>query len=264
RAYFDRLLMRTATALTVILAVGIFFLGRTYADVRGQVASEMKREILERFQQPEIDKMIKQVAVEQTSRQSGTVIENVATALVKAELTKRQQEIGQAISNAIRTEAIGRVAVAVAPVPPGTVVPFAGPTIPSGWLPCNGQAVTRKDYAALYSAIGQTYGNGDGVSTFNLPDYRGRFLRGVDGSANRDHERVQRQAGLGSIQDDEVGPHVHPEMAIDVERLGAGGGYRIVGAGSNFGAFQTQANGLVNQGKETRPINVAVNWIIKL
>lgn len=58
--------------------------------------------------------------------------------------------------------------------PAGAITMFAGSTLPSGWLDCTGAAVSRSTYAALFSAIGTTYGVGDGVSTFNLPNMVGR------------------------------------------------------------------------------------------
>lgn len=61
-------------------------------------------------------------------------------------------------------------------IPPGTIIHYAGRTVPSGWLICNGANVSRRDYAALFAAIGTTYGAGDGSSTFNLPNLNGRFL----------------------------------------------------------------------------------------
>ena len=64
--------------------------------------------------------------------------------------------------------------------PVGMVSPFAGNTAPSGWLLCSGQAVSRTTYSALYNIIGNTYGSGDGVTTFNLPDLRGRIVAGED------------------------------------------------------------------------------------
>lgn len=64
--------------------------------------------------------------------------------------------------------------------PTGVVLPFAGSTAPSGWLLCFGQAVSRATYSALFAAIGTTYGAGDGSTTFNLPDARGRVLAGKD------------------------------------------------------------------------------------
>jgi microcystin-dependent protein len=59
-------------------------------------------------------------------------------------------------------------------IPPGMIRMFGGPSIPSGWLACDGTAVSRTTYAALYAAIGTYWGVGDNISTFNLPDLRGR------------------------------------------------------------------------------------------
>jgi len=63
--------------------------------------------------------------------------------------------------------------------PPGTVDMFAGTTAPDGWLLCQGQAVSRTTYADLFAAIGTTWGSGNGSTTFNIPDSRGRFPVGV-------------------------------------------------------------------------------------
>ena len=65
-------------------------------------------------------------------------------------------------------------------VPPGVVLPFAGASAPAGFLLCGGQAVSRATYAALFAAIGTTFGAGDGSTTFNLPDLRGRAAIGRD------------------------------------------------------------------------------------
>jgi len=62
----------------------------------------------------------------------------------------------------------------------GEVVPFAGGTAPAGALLCNGQAVSRTDYIGLYTVLSTTYGAGNGTSTFNLPDLRGRVAAGKD------------------------------------------------------------------------------------
>jgi microcystin-dependent protein len=66
--------------------------------------------------------------------------------------------------------------------PAGIVLPFAGSVAPQGYLLCDGSAVSRTDYADLFSAIGTVYGAGDGVSTFNLPDLSGRVVLGVSQS----------------------------------------------------------------------------------
>jgi microcystin-dependent protein len=59
-------------------------------------------------------------------------------------------------------------------------MPFAGSSAPSGWLLCDGSAVSRTTYAALFAVIGTIYGAGNGSTTFNLPDLRGRVVAGVD------------------------------------------------------------------------------------
>src|SRR5574337_1225313 len=74
---------------------------------------------------------------------------------------------------AVQMPADGRV------IPPGTIVMTGRSSAPSGWLVCNGDAVGRTLYAGLFAAIGETFGVGDGTTTFNLPDMRGRVAAGV-------------------------------------------------------------------------------------
>lgn len=71
-------------------------------------------------------------------------------------------------------------------IPSGTVVDFGGSSAPSGWLLCDGTAVSRTTYAALFGVIGTSYGAGDGSTTFNLPDARGRVSvgQGTHGDVN--------------------------------------------------------------------------------
>ena len=84
-------------------------------------------------------------------------------------------------------------------IPSGAVLYFAGQTAPSGWLKANGAAVSRTAYAALFAAIGTTYGAGDGSTTFNLPDLRGEFMRGWD-----DGRGIDRGRAFGSAQGDAI------------------------------------------------------------
>jgi len=84
-------------------------------------------------------------------------------------------------------------------VPSGAVMYFAGQTAPAGWLKANGAAVSRTAYAALFAAIGTTYGAGDGSTTFNLPDRRGEFMRGWD-----DGRGIDRGRAFGSAQGDAI------------------------------------------------------------
>ena len=89
-------------------------------------------------------------------------------------------------------------------VPPGTVLAFAGGTVPTGYLLCNAAAINRTTYAGLFAAIGTTYGAGDGSTTFNLPELRGEFIRGLDNGRGVDSGRT-----LGSAQTDQMESHNH-------------------------------------------------------
>lgn len=105
-------------------------------------------------------------------------------------------------------------AVASAGVPAGAVMTFAMSTAPTGWLKCNGDAVSRTTYATLFSAIGTTFGAGDGSTTFNVPELRAEFVRGWDDSRAVDTGRV-----FGSTQSANISAHTHsidpPSTATD-------------------------------------------------
>ena len=89
-------------------------------------------------------------------------------------------------------------------VPAGAVFYFAASSAPTGYLICNGSAVSRSTYAALFAIVGTTFGAGDGSTTFNLPDLRGQFIRGIDNGRGVDTGRV-----FGSSQNDAVTEHNH-------------------------------------------------------
>lgn len=75
------------------------------------------------------------------------------------------------------------------------MIDFAGGTIPAGWLECAGQAISRSTYAALFLAIGTTHGAGDGSTTFNVPDARGRVVFGKDNMNGSAANRLTSGAG---------------------------------------------------------------------
>lgn len=81
-------------------------------------------------------------------------------------------------------------------LPAGMLAPFAGASAPSGWLLCGGQAVSRTTFAALFAVIGTAYGAGDGSTTFNLPDLRGRVAAGKDDMGGSAANRLTN-AGAG-------------------------------------------------------------------
>ena len=89
-------------------------------------------------------------------------------------------------------------------VPVGSVFNLATTTVPTGFLECNGAAISRSTYASLFATISTTWGSGDGSSTFNLPDLRGQFVRGWDNSAGVDSGR-----SFASSQSDQNKSHNH-------------------------------------------------------
>ena len=80
-------------------------------------------------------------------------------------------------------------------MPTGAVLPYAGSSAPTGFLLCYGQAISRSTYADLFSAISTTYGTGDGSSTFNVPDLRGRVAAGQDDMGGSSANRLTDQTG---------------------------------------------------------------------
>ncbi|KAB8027425.1 phage tail protein [Fluviispira multicolorata] len=103
-------------------------------------------------------------------------------------------------------------------LPIGTVLAYAGENIPDGYLPCDGRELVRSQYPQLYNVIGDNHGNGNGSTTFHIPDYRGLFLRGVGANENIAPESALRLAmkpggnvgaKVGSIQTDSERLHSH-------------------------------------------------------
>lgn len=135
-------------------------------------------------------------------------------------------------------------------IPAGTVSAFAGATAPDGYLVCNGGAISRTIFSDLFAAVGTTYGAGNGTTTFNIPDLRGEFLRGLDGGRGVDSGRA-----LGSYQADELKAHTHTYRGATIIPSGSD----PTGTGSTFTTGNTGSTG----GTETRPRNVAMNYLIK-
>ena len=162
-------------------------------------------------------------------------------------------------------------AVREALCPPGTVVAYMGATAPTGWLLCNGQPISRyAPYDKLYAVIGNACGSPN-ANEFNLPDFRGRFLRGWDNAIGRDPDRASRTAmatlgnagdAIGSVQTDAFKSHTHTttDKFTNHAATSASGSAGNTGATAQFSEKPTSdATG----GSETRPINAYVNYIIK-
>jgi microcystin-dependent protein len=88
-------------------------------------------------------------------------------------------------------------------IPEGIMVDYAGTSAPSLWLMCYGQAISRTTYSALFTAIGTTHGTGDGSTTFNLPDCRGRVVAGQDDMGGSSANRLT--GVTGSVNGDTMG-----------------------------------------------------------
>lgn len=101
-------------------------------------------------------------------------------------------------------DTIDTALAAIAAVPSGAVFYFAASSAPTGYLECDGSAVSRTTYADLFAVVSTTFGSGDGSTTFNLPDLRGEFIRGYDNGRGKDASRV-----FGAQQDDAVTEHNH-------------------------------------------------------
>ena len=131
---------------------------------------------------------------------------------------------------------------------------FAMNTAPTGWLKANGATVSRTTYAALFAAIGTTFGVGDGSTTFTLPDLRGEFARGWD-----DGRGVDTGRAFGSSQADELKSHTH-EATQRSSTAGAAAAFVTIGSGAvGSGSISLASTG----GTETRPRNVALLACIK-
>jgi len=95
----------------------------------------------------------------------------------------------------------------------GSVTAFAMPNAPDGWLVCKGQAVSRTEYACLFARIGTSFGEGDGSTTFNVPELCGRFIRGWDVEGKHDHsgDSDNKPRAFGSFQADQMQTHTHED-----------------------------------------------------
>jgi microcystin-dependent protein len=160
------------------------------------------------------------------------------------------------------------------------MVDFAGTSAPAGWLMCDGAAISRAVYASLFASVGTSYGAGDGSTTFNLPDFRGRFARYNDnmgtaqGAAGRDIARVhgstQTQAtAKNNLAISDPG-HSHAILnrlyiPTGTSTNTGGAGVDVQGGGASFANTNSSGTGVTlgNGDVETRPINLSCNRIIK-
>ena len=161
-------------------------------------------------------------------------------------------------------------------VPSGSVMAYMGTNAPAGWLLCDGADVSRTLYSRLFSVIGIANGSGDGMNTFNLPDLRGMFLRGLDGPAGIDPDKATRTAAkpggntgnaLGSLQQDQFKSHTHVNGSF-IRLVQQSNGTNTTTPSTDVTPSEPDiintAPMVAAGGNESRPKNINVNYIIKL
>lgn len=150
---------------------------------------------------------------------------------------------------------------------PGIVLPYAGSTAPTGWLLCSGQAVSRTTYAALFAVIGTAFGTGDGSATFNVPDLRGEFVRGLDNGRGVDSGRLlgTAQKGTHITADDGDDANKAVQAMADVTQIEAD---PADGTNRKIYYLQNTTPEVISLTtpsfqRQVRPRNVAMNHVIK-
>ena len=154
-------------------------------------------------------------------------------------------------------------------LPAGIYLPYGGTSVPAGWQLCDGTAVSRTTFDDLFAAIGTTFGTGDGSTTFNLPDIRGRGAVGLDNmggasadvitDAAADTEGGTFGAETHVLSISEMPAHTHPQQTSTLLQIGGmlDGGGDLGGLG---GTTQSTGGGGAHN---NLPPGLASNWIIK-
>ena len=186
-------------------------------------------------------------------------------------------------NDVLQSDGSGNLSFAALPqaVPTGSVHMMATTTVPSGYLKCNGAAVSRTTFADLFAIVGTAHGAGDGSSTFELPDLRGEFVRGWDDSRGVDSGR-----NFGSAQSDQNKQHNHSASATSsvsdpghfhnvpysnsdsgdgvIEESGTGfSGVEPTNSATTGISVSTSVSIGNSGGNEARPRNIAMMYVIK-
>ena len=138
------------------------------------------------------------------------------------------------------------------------------------WLLCNGQAVSRTDYADLFALISTKFGEGDGTTTFNVPDYRGKFLRGLGGDSAKDFYTLQEE-GLPNIEGEYKAMELTQGAPAKVSGAFSSADSGLVGPTATGPAPNahtilfdaSKSNEIYGNSEHVTPINQAVNYFIR-
>lgn len=194
----------------------------------------------------------------------GTVVPAACLNAIQEEIAQAIEGFGGTVNPGIPNQLYQAISAAIAAalqLPVGTITPYGGAEAPAGWLLCNGQAVSRTNYAALFAVVGATFGPGDNVTTFNLPDLRGRMPIGAgQGAGLTDRVRGAKGGEERHLQTINEMPAHHHAIGAQATYKGiteSGGAYFPAAPGANT----TDVGG-------GQPFNVmnpfqVVNYIIK-
>lgn len=148
----------------------------------------------------------------------------------------------------------------------------------NGWLLCNGQAVSRTTYSALFSLIGTNFGSGNGSTTFNVPDYRGKFLRGLGGNSSAYMHTTQAEglpniSGTFAARDGFLSASPRSvnfnsasgafSLNAEERSYGTYDSQRTVSGGKSVSFSANKSNAIYGASSHVTPVNMAVNYFIK-
>lgn len=171
-----------------------------------------------------------------------------AAVLMQNGLRETDRQLNREIANAIEQMRREMSAAMV-----GQIIMFGGTTPPGGWKKCDGSAISRADYSALFNVIGTTWGSGNGTTTFNLPDLRGRAPIG----AGQGSGLTSRTLGTENIGvEDAIVPYHRHNVAKITDGIESSGGHShdvqvrtvtdSVGSGSNYSRLASSGSNWVN------------------
>lgn len=142
-------------------------------------------------------------------------------------------------------------------IPVGSIIPYGNSVVPETYLLCNGQAVSRTDYPELFAIIGTSFGSGDGSTTFNVPDYRDKFVLGAGGDVDLAETGGEKEVTLTV---DEIPPHTHP-----MKFSSNAGTQSTINRISSLGVWQSDKSGSAGGGQphNNMPPYVGTYYIIK-